>query len=279
MQPKDLDGASHPRAFFGAEVRRLREAAGLTQQELGQRLYVSGSYIGQLEVGSRWPRRREQAEDLDRALNTDGHLARVWDLADRAPEYPDYFVDLAKREPLATKIEHFSASVIYGLLQTPDYARALFRADGPYWSKAEINERALARVNRAGILGDTEDPTDLQLWEIVDEAALRRPVGGPEIMRAQLLHLADLMDTHRIVLQVLPFACGAHALTGGSVTVMEFTDLPTVAYVEGPHAGQVLTNQAKVRDVRLSYDLVRAAALSPEASLAFLESVLKEYAP
>lgn len=279
MQPKDLDGARHPRAFFGSELRRLRDVAGLTQAELGQQVYISGSYIGQMEVGARWPSKREQVEAFDKILNADGHLIRVWELAERSPEYPDYFADQAKRELDATKIEHYSASVVLGLLQTRDYAKALFRAAGPYRSTPEVDEMADARYQRGtGILGTGEEPASAQMWEILDEAALRRPVGGPKTMRAQLIHLIELMKTHRIVLQVLPFSAGAHALAGGSVTIMQFAELPTVAYVEGAQAGQVLTDRAEVQRARQRYDLVRAAALSPEASLAFIESVLKEYA-
>ncbi len=98
-------------------------------------------------------------------------------------------------------------------------------------------------------------------------------------MRAQLTHLAGLMKSRRIVLQVLSYTCGAHALTEGSLTLMEFADLPKIAYVESPSAGQGLTNSAKVQGLCLRYDLVRAAALSPEASLSFIESALKEYTP
>jgi hypothetical protein len=93
----------------------------------------------------------------------------------------------------------------------------------------------------------------------------------------QLRHLRRLIDTHRVVLQVLPFSAGAHALASGSVTVMELRDQPTVAYVEGPYAGQVLTDPAVVRNVRQAYDLVRAAALSPEDSADLIETIMKEY--
>ncbi len=156
MLPKELDGSSHPRAFFGSEVRRLRETAGLTQAELGQRMFVSGSYIGQLEVGTRWPRRREQAEAIDQALGADGHLVRVWELGDRSPEYPDFFADQARKEQLATKIEAYSASTVHGLLQTADYAKALFRATNPLWTEEEIAEKAAARLRRAAILEGDE---------------------------------------------------------------------------------------------------------------------------
>jgi transcriptional regulator with XRE-family HTH domain len=279
MQPKDLDGASHPRAFFGSELRRLREEAGLTQAELGQQVYISGSYIGQMEVGARWPGKREQVEAFDKVLNAGGHLLRVWELGERAPEYPGYFADQAKREQEATKVEDYSANIVFGLLQTPDYAKALFRAAGPYWTRAEIDEMVQRRMQRAAVLDSAEGPTSLPLWEILDEAALRRCIGSPKTMRAQLLHLKGLMETHRIVLQVLPFSGGAHALSEGSVTVMEFADLPTVAYVEGPNSGRAMTDRDQVRTVRRRYDLVRAAALSPEASHAFIDSAMKEHAP
>ncbi len=274
---RELDGCSNPRAFFGSEFRRLREAAGLTQAELGKLLHITGSYVGLFETGARWPKRRRDVEVMDEVLDGDGHLARVWELAMRTPHFPDYFTHHAKNERLATRIEDFSATLVNGLLQTPDYARAVFRAGGPFIGPAEIERRIGARMERRSVIGGQGGPGGAQLWVVLHETVLRTPVGGPPVMTGQLRHLLDVTASHRVVVQVLPFAAGAHALASGSVTIVEFADQPTVAYVEGPFAGQVLSDPATVRNVRQSYDLVRAAALSPAASAVMIETVLAEY--
>lgn len=274
---KELDGSSNPRAFFGSEFRRLREAAGLTQSELGKRLYITGSYVGLFETGARWPKRKQDVEHMDAVLDTDGHLTRVWELAMRTPHFPDYFQHQVRNERQAAKIEDYSATLVFGLLQTPDYARAVFRAGAHFLTDEEIERRTAARMSRAAVLSAKDDGAGARVWAIMHEAVLRTPVGGPEVMRVQLRHLRQLIDTHRVVIQVLPFSAGAHALAAGSVTVMELRDQPTVAYVEGPYAGQVLTDPATVRNVRQAYDLVRAAALSPEDSADLIETIMKDY--
>ncbi|MDI5964019.1 Scr1 family TA system antitoxin-like transcriptional regulator [Streptomyces sp. SL13] len=274
---KEIDGSSNPRAFFGSEFRRLREAAGLTQAELGKLLYITGSYVGLFETGARWPKRRQDVEHMDVVLASDGHLTRVWEMATRTPYFPDYFQHQAKNEQMATKIEDFSATLVFGLLQTPDYARAVFRAGSPFLTEEEIDRRTATRMGRAKVLRTKDGTCGAQLWVIIHESVLRTPVGGPEVMRGQLLHLTQLIGTHRVVIQVLPFSAGAHALASGSVTLMELRDQPTVAYVEGPCAGQVLSDPAIVRRLRQSFDLVRAAALPPQESAALIDTLAREY--
>lgn len=274
MQPKELDGTRHPRAFWGAELRRLREVAGLTQAEIGTKAFVSGSYVGQFEVGARWPADETLPRQLDEALNAGGHLVRLWQLGNRSTDYPDYFADQARREKLATSITHYSATVIPGLLQTAEYAQALFEATDPYWTDEEVKAKVAHRLERASIYSD---PTGLKLWSIIDESALRRPIGGAATMRDQLAHLTRLVERRGIVIQVLPFSSGAHALTEGSVSILGFVDQPTVAYLEGPNGGVAIDNPDKIATILLRYDLARAAALSRGASLDFIRSVMEDY--
>jgi transcriptional regulator with XRE-family HTH domain len=273
VQPKELDGAANPRAFFGAEVRRMRVDAGLTQEELGARMFLSGAYIGQIEATTRVPNKR-LAERFDAALEASGHFVRVYELVERQREHPVFFETYAELEPKATKIEEYTARLIPGLLQTPAYARAVFRAVWPYTPEEKIEEMVQARMKRARIL---EDPAGVQLWEILDEAVIRQQGLEREQMREQLEHIANLIRARRIVVQVLPLSVGLHALTGGPLTLMTFADAPKVAYTEAPHTGTILDDPELVKDCELSYDLARAAALSPEASLAFLESAMKDY--
>jgi transcriptional regulator with XRE-family HTH domain len=273
VQPKELDGAANPRAFFGAEVRRMRVDAGLTQEELGARMFLSGAYIGQIEATTRAPNKR-LAERFDAALEANGHFARVYELVERQSEHRSVFATYAELESRATKIEEYAACLVPGLLQTPAYARELFRAVWLYTPEEKIEEMVELRMKRARIL---DDPAGVQLWEILDESVIRRPDLEPELMREQLEHIAALIRARRIVVQVLPFSAGMHALMDGPLTMMTFADAPKIAYTEGPHSDHIMDDPEAVKACELSYDLARATALSPAASLALIESAIKDY--
>lgn len=272
-QPKDLNGDASPLAFFGAEVRRMRVDAGLTQEELGARMFLSGAYVGQIEATTRAPN-KQLAERFDAALEANGHFLRLYKMVKRQGEHPDFFATYAELEPRATKIEEYAARLVPGLLQIRDYAREVFRAVWPYTPEEKIEEMVELRMKRARIL---DDPTGVQLWEILDEAVIRRPELDPELMREQLEQIAALIRTRRIVVQVLPFSAGMHALMEGPLVMMTFADAPKISYSEGPHSGRFLDDPEAVKKCELSYDLARAAALSPAASLALIESAIKDY--
>ena len=273
VQPKELDGDANPRAFFGAELRRMRTDASLTQEELGARMFLSGAYIGQIEATTRAPN-KQLAERFDAALEANGHFLRLYKMVERQREHRDFFETYAELEPRATKIEQYAARLVPGLLQTRPYAREIFRAVWPYAPDEKIEEMVELRMKRARLL---DDPAGLRLWEILDETVIRRPVLEPELMREQLEHIAALIRARGIVVQVLPFSAGMHALMDGPLVMMTFADAPKIAYSEGPHSGHILDDPEAVKKCELSYDLVRAAALSPAASLALIESAIKDY--
>ncbi|GAA2456021.1 helix-turn-helix transcriptional regulator [Streptomyces macrosporus] len=259
--------------FFGAELRRHREAAGLTQQELGERVFVSGTYIGQFETAVRKPQ-LDVAQRIDVELRTDGFFERVCrELVNRSP-YARYFAAVAELETSATSVYEYDPLFVPGLLQTEAYARAVFLANQPLAPEGEIAENVRMRLERARILHGAKKPF---VWAVLDEAAIRRRVGGAETMAEQLRHILELATDRHVVAQVLPFSAGAPALQG-MTKFMAFTDAPPVAYVEGPGTGNLLDDPATVAQCELAYDLVRAAALSPEASLALIESVAEEHA-
>ncbi|MYQ78432.1 MULTISPECIES: helix-turn-helix domain-containing protein [unclassified Streptomyces] len=270
--PKKLDPASSPRALLGSELRHRRESANLSQSELGELLYVSGSFIGNLEDGSR-RMQMDQALRLDDILNADGFFKRNC-AALKKSKYPDHFAEAAEAEARATEIKEYAPQLIPGLLQTEAYARAVFREYQPTAAGSVIDELVTARLDRTQLLAD---PTQPMLWVVLDEAVLRRKVGGPTCMAGALRHIATLVDQRRIIVQVLPFTAGGHAAMGGALKLMRFSDAPPLAYLDGLGAGQLHDDPGTVSGYELAYDLVVASALSPAASLALIESVAEDY--
>ncbi|MFE7751617.1 Scr1 family TA system antitoxin-like transcriptional regulator [Streptomyces sp. NPDC057428] len=271
--PKTLDPSSSPRALLGAELRHRREAADLSQDDLGAPLFVSGSFIGQLEAGTR-RMQADQARRLDEVLGADGFFVRNC-AALKQSKYPDHFAEAAEAETAAITIREYAPLLIPGLLQTEAYARAVFRGGLPTHPKEAIDELVATRLARAALLAD---PTTPLLWVVLDEAVLRRRSGGSAVMAEALQHVASLARRHRVIAQVMPFSAGAHMALEGQLKLMSFNDAPPLAYLQGLGTGQLQDDPATVRHYELTYDLVAASALSPQASLALLESVAEDYA-
>ncbi|MGW5045514.1 helix-turn-helix domain-containing protein [Streptomyces griseoluteus] len=271
--PKDLDPSSSPRAMIGAELRHARERMGLSQEQLGQVLFVSGSFIGQLEAGTR-RMQPEYARLLDEALDTGDFFARNCVAAAKS-QYPEHFAEAAEAEAQATEIREYAPLLIPGLLQTPEYARAVFRAYRPTESEKKIDDLVATRMERAALL---DDPTDLLLWVVIDEAALRRVTGDRAVMTAAVHHLADEARRHRAIVQVLPFEAGAHAAMEGPIRLMDFVDAPPLVYSEGVGTGRLEDDPTTVRQRRRTFELLTACALSPANSLVLLDAVAQDYA-
>ncbi|MET9518397.1 DUF5753 domain-containing protein [Streptomyces sp. NPDC002994] len=196
------------------------------------------------------------------------------ELIDSSPHAP-YFADAAALEVEAVAISEYAPTRIPGLLQTEEYVRSVMAPSAALLlDSALVETRIRARTDRAALL---DDPTRPVLWAVLHETVLRVPVGGPALMARQLKHVADLVRRERILVQVLPFSANAHAASGSMFALMTFEDAPPVAYSEGQYSGQLLDTPTLVAKYQLSYDLIRAAALSPEASLALIESVAEDY--
>ncbi|MFF8263310.1 Scr1 family TA system antitoxin-like transcriptional regulator [Streptomyces virginiae] len=272
MAGKNLDPSSSPRALLGAELRVAREAAGLSQAELGEPLFVSGSFIGQLEAGTR-RMHIEFARQIDDILSTNGFFVRNCGAAAKS-KYPDHFAAAAEAEALAKAIREYAPQLIPGLLQTEAYAREVFRAYQPTAPETAIDELVENRLARAALLSD---PTTPLLWCVLDEAVLRRVGDNTAVLAEALRHVATLIRSHRVIVQVLPFSAGAHAGLDGSLKLMAFEDAPPLVYVDGIGMGQLFDDPATVARHTLTYDLLTASALSPRRSLALIESVAEEY--
>ncbi|MFD7991200.1 helix-turn-helix domain-containing protein [Streptomyces mexicanus] len=271
--PKDLDPSSSPRALLGAELRHARERKGLSQEQLGQLLFVSGSFVGQLEAGTR-RMQPEIARMLDDVLGTDGFFLRNCKAAAKSQFHED-FVEAAEAEAQATAIREYTPLLIPGLLQTREYARAVNRTYDPRTPEETIEEWVQGRMERTRLL---DRPTKPMLWTVLDEAALRREVGGRAVMVEALRHISALMRRRRAIVQVLPFSAGAHPAMQGALKLMEFEDAPPLVYFEGVRTGRLEDDPATVARLRLVFDLLVASALSPENSLALVEALAEDYA-
>jgi hypothetical protein len=204
----------------------------------------------------------------DTALVTDGTLMRLWPLVKRA-SVQRWFQEYVELETRAVSIHSWDPQNVPGLFQTEAYAHELIAA----YRGSDTDALVAARIARQ----DTAlVPNGPQLWAVIDEAVLHRPIGSQSLWLEQLTHLVELGRSPNRILQVLPFAVGAHACSDGAVILLGFEDGPDIAFADGPGQGRVVDRSEEVRGFRLRYDLVRAQALSPEASLALIDSMIKE---
>ncbi|WP_225076997.1 helix-turn-helix transcriptional regulator [Streptomyces sp. CoT10] len=258
-------------ALFGSRVRRLRTAAGLTQAELGARTHVVSSRITQIERASGAKPTLGLARALDAALGADNLLVELWPYVYREA-FPDWSRAFMTHSERAVSIKEYAAHVVPGLLQTEAYARAVLSVGRTLNNQEQLEERITARLERQGRLSAPGRP---ELWVILDEAVLRRPVGGQAVMREQLERLLEVASESHVTVQVLPFDQGEHDAMGGSLTVLTMPDESEVAYTEGAHYGQLIEDSAEVRSFALTYDRLRAAALPPLMSLGMIRSVME----
>lgn len=269
---KTLDPSQSTRALYGAELRHRRERAGMTQEELGAAMFISGAYVGMLEVGVR-RMQPEFARMADEVLGTDGFFTRNLEAARKSP-YEHHFADVVEFEGLAHTIKDWAPILVPGLLQTAAYTRAVVRAYDPVLTEDVVEARVSARQARAHIFDDPKKP---RYWAVLDEMVVRRPVGGPGVMAEQLRHIAAMMRRRRIIVHVLPLAEGANAGAGGIFKLMTFEDAPPVMYAQGAETGRLFDDPTVVTRSTLTYDLLGGAALSPAASLDLIEQAAKEY--
>ncbi|HTP17451.1 MAG TPA: helix-turn-helix transcriptional regulator [Streptosporangiaceae bacterium] len=271
---RELDPSAGPLHFFGAEVRRARAAAGLSQEQLGQRIGYSAAQVGKVETGDRAPA-LDFAQACDVALPDAGGLfARIYELARRWDGgYPSWFTEWLEAERRATSLRTWEPLLVPGLLQTADYARALFEAWRSADSDEELDQLVSARIQRQSILERAAPPT---LWVVLDEAVLHRCIGGGKIMFDQLLHLADKAGAPKITIQVIPAEVGAHVGLLGAFAIASVDSSPGIVYMESPDEGQTAEKSALVAKLSLTFDTLRAEALPRRASQDLIRRVAEE---
>ncbi|MFI1102669.1 Scr1 family TA system antitoxin-like transcriptional regulator [Streptomyces melanogenes] len=264
---RTLDPSASPLDYYGSELRRERERAGMTQGQLGGCLFCAASLIGQIETAMKVPT-RDFSERLDAALGTEGRFSRLVGLVLRS-QLPTWFQQYAEMEGLATYISAYQAQLVYGLLQTKDYARALLEVD----HHDQLDELVAARLERQRILEREHPPV---LWTVLDEAVLLREMGGREVMRKQLAHLLAFQERPWVKIQVLPFTAGQHSGMMGSFNLLRFDSHPDLFYSETYDSGHMTANPQVIRERSVGYARLQAAALSPEDSAALIARVMEE---
>ncbi|MGW6977308.1 helix-turn-helix domain-containing protein [Streptomyces sp. NPDC054952] len=264
---RNLDPSASPLDYYGSELRRLREDAGLTQAQLGDIIFCAGSLVGQIETARKVPT-RAFSDRVDAALVTGGVFSRLVGLVLRS-QLPTWFQAYADMEAKATYISSFQAQLVYGLLQTEEYARALLGVDRP----DQVDELLAARMERQEILKRDNPPA---LWVVLAEAVLHQEVGGQPVMRDQLAHLLTFLDHPWVKIQVLPFSIGQHTGMMGPFNLLRFDSDPDLFYEEGYADGHMTANPSVIRERSVGYARLQAAALSPEGSAQLIARVMEE---
>jgi transcriptional regulator with XRE-family HTH domain len=259
-------------SVFADELRRARAANSLSQDQLADKIAYSSSLVAMVESRRRIPS-LDFARRCDEAMRTGGSLARLHPLV-AGEAYPSWFRPFVELEKTAISLRWWEPVVIPGLLQTEAYARSILRASRPRDADARIDEMVTARLARQEILR-RENPPDL--WVILDEGVLRRPVGEPGVMTAQLDQLITAARDPWITIQVMPAAAGAHPGLTGPFVIAGFASSAEVAYLDNALSGQVVERADDVRHVAVLYDTLRAEALPRRASIDLITEVVRTW--
>ncbi|MYT12904.1 Helix-turn-helix domain-containing protein [Streptomyces sp. SceaMP-e96] len=274
------------RIVLGTQLRRLREGAGITREAAGDAIRGSHAKISRLELGRVSCKERDVADLLtlynvtDEAVRADFlKLARRTSSPGWWHQYgdvlPGCFETHIGLEEAASVIRTYEVQFVPGLLQTPDYARAVAQLGHPRSSPEEIERRVQLRVQRQELLTIPDAP---RVWAVIDEASLRRPLGGPEVMADQLRHLLKMTELRNVTLQIAPFSLGGLAAAGGPITILRFLepDLPDIVYLEQLTSALYLDKRDDVDHYLAVMDRLSAQSESPRESVAILERLLKQ---
>jgi len=274
------------RMMLGVQLRRYRETAGVSPEQAAYEIRASRSKISRMEHGRVGFKRRDVTDLLTLYGVRDEQVrARMLSFAEQASTpgwwskyddvLPDWFEAFLGLEGAASVIRTFELQFVYGLFQTEAYARAVTSLGNKAASAEEIDRRVSVRLKRQDVLTSPESP---QVWSVMDEAVLRRPVGGRRVMRAQLAHLIEVASLPRITIQVVPFDRGGHAAGGGSFTILRFAepDVPDIVYIEQLTSALYLDSREDVDHYLEVMNELSTEALAPARSAALLAEITKE---
>ncbi|MFJ2019279.1 helix-turn-helix domain-containing protein [Streptomyces nodosus] len=254
---------------FGRQLKRFRLRAGLERAELGARTGYSVSTIAAYEQGRRVPPPRF-IDAVDELLDAGGVLQEMKEEVARA-QYPAFFRDAARLEAEAVELHVYDTHLINGLLQTQEYARAVFQMRRPPLGEETIEQRVAARMLRQEIL--SRWPAPLMSF-VIEEAVLRRPIGGTEVCRGQLEQILVTGRNRSVEIQIMPLQREDHAGLAGPFTLIETKAGQRIAYAEVQKSSSLYTERTTVRELEAQYGIIRAQALTPRESMAFIEELL-----
>ncbi|MFE0699025.1 Scr1 family TA system antitoxin-like transcriptional regulator [Streptomyces sp. NPDC058872] len=252
----------------GALVALYRKQAGLTQPQLAARVCVGLETLGSIEQGRRALRLRLAAE-LDELLETGGALAVAVGKAPKKERYPAFAQEFIELEAQALALSSYENAVVPGLLQTPDYARAVFDCLYPPLTAQEAEDRMLDRIDRQRVF--EQQPWPPMMSFVLNEAVLEQPIGGREVLREQLRHLRLMAERPFLSLQVVPTARTRHAGLAGPMVLLETPDHEHVAYIEGQRVSFLIDDPDEVGLLQAKYGMLRSQALTPEDTMGLLE--------
>ncbi|WP_236572801.1 helix-turn-helix domain-containing protein [Streptomyces sp. GS7] len=260
-------------AVFGEVLKHFREAAGLTQEELARKIPCDRSQVARVERGTRVPH-ETSAEKCDELLGTGGVLKKLWGRIDWYPEvtHPDWFKRRAEMDAVAVALREYQERVIPGLLQTPEYAHALFSRRPT--SADEVEERVRARLSRQQRFFADDGPLYVA---VLDESCLRNGVGSPEIMRDQCAHLLSIGQRPNIRIQVASAGVIGLVRPRGSMSLIELPDGRRWVYSESLDSGHFNDDPAVYARHVQTYDVLRADAPSARESAALISDVMEGY--
>ncbi|MER5964953.1 helix-turn-helix transcriptional regulator [Streptomyces sp. NPDC002057] len=257
---------------FGALLRFYRERAGVSQEALGREAGYSKSQVAMIERGDRRGR-GNFVEIADRMVGAHGALLTVAGEV-TASGIAAWFGDYVEEEAKAAGVHKYEAILIPGLLQTEEYARAVFECAIPAWEDEEVEAMVAARIKRQELFRRKPAPI---VTFVLDKAAITKPLGGPEVLRRNLLYVLECADLRNVTVQVMDEGRRTHAGLSGSFTLLETHERRSqLVYVEGQGGRYFLSEQPDVGDCFARYSALRAQALTPEESAELIEQVARE---
>ncbi|MEU6021418.1 helix-turn-helix transcriptional regulator [Micromonospora sp. NPDC047134] len=262
-----------PSEYLLRELRRRRGAAGLTQAQLGERVFCSDSQVSAIETGTK-PPTLPYLTAVDGALETGGYFATLWDELVKGDSSPVWLREwLRQIEQEATALRWYEHSFVPGLLQTEGYARATFRAAGTPLS--QLDQRVAARMQRQGVLDRDPSP---QLFVVLDEMVLRRACGGPDVMAEQIEHLLSFAEQPLVRLQIVPLSAGIYSGLAGAFILADLPDGSRAGCTDHQLESQTTGQPDSIARLALVWDAVQGEALPVGQSLDMLKEAAKIWA-
>ncbi|MDT0570696.1 helix-turn-helix transcriptional regulator [Streptomyces sp. DSM 3412] len=258
-------------ATVGRQLKLRREAVGMSAADFGRAVGYGEDLVYKIEGGKRIPR-QEYLDKADEALDAGGLIAATWEDVKKV-RYPKKVRALGEMEAKAVEIGVYECNSVHGLLQTPEHARVLIEAAQPPYSPDDVERMVAARLARQAVFERDPAPS---IHFVLEEAPLRRPLGGTMVWRQQLERLLEVGRMRHVTLQVMPTRVEVHSGLDGRIELLKYMDGTAVGRSDGAFSGRPVSDPRQLRILELRYGTIRAQALPPWESLALIEQLLGE---